>query len=200
MPATEGVLDRVVDYIQHRAPPSHPDGQPARGPVIQSGKSLLITARHTAQQCRVIALLGTRPHSRSRSRAPMHSLSQQQTRSVPIIDDQGDPRALQLTEHGLAGQGSGADCPWAGARRSRPAVFIPAMIAAPAQQDAMVKALLVPHISTTAPLAAEPTEMPMPSEEVSHVSPSVSCRSGTIWLMIENAAIMVGATARPSRK
>jgi hypothetical protein len=78
----------VVDHIRQRAPPGHPDGQPARVPVIQSGKSLLITARHTAQQCRVIALLGTRPHSRSRLRAPMHSLSPQQASSVPIIHGQ----------------------------------------------------------------------------------------------------------------
>lgn len=84
----EGVLDRVVDHIRRRAPPRHPDGQPARVPVIRSGKSLLITACQTAQQCRVIALLGTRPHSRSRSRAPMQSLSHQQASSVPIIQDQ----------------------------------------------------------------------------------------------------------------
>jgi hypothetical protein len=49
------------------------------------------------------------------------------------------------------------------------------------------------------PLTAEPAEMPMPSAEVTQASPSVSCRSGTIRLMIEYAAIMAGATARPSR-
>ena len=83
----EGVLDRVVDNIRHRAPPRHPDSQPARMPVIQRGKSLLITTRHGAQQHRVIALRGTRPHARSRSGAPIHHLSQQQTSSVPIIHD-----------------------------------------------------------------------------------------------------------------
>jgi hypothetical protein len=48
----------VVDDIRHRAPPGHPDGQPARMPVIQKGERVLITTRYGAQQCRVIALLG----------------------------------------------------------------------------------------------------------------------------------------------
>src|SRR5215467_7764138 len=84
----KSVLDRVVDHIRHRAPPGQPDGQPASMPVIESGKGLLITARHSAQQGRVIALLGPQPHTESRSRAPMHSLSQQLTSAVPIIHDQ----------------------------------------------------------------------------------------------------------------
>jgi protein-S-isoprenylcysteine O-methyltransferase Ste14 len=53
-------------------------------PVVQRGKSVLVTAGHGAQQRRVIALRGTRPHARSRSGAPMYNLSQQQTSSVPI--------------------------------------------------------------------------------------------------------------------
>ncbi len=83
----EGVLDGVVDHIRHRAPPRHPDRQPAGVPVIQGGKRLLIAARHGAQQRRVIALPGPWPHGRDRSGAPMHSLSQQRTRPVPIIQD-----------------------------------------------------------------------------------------------------------------
>jgi len=75
----------VVDDIRLRAPPGHPDGQPASVPVVQGSKRLLITARHGAQQCRVIAILGPRAHARGRSHAPMHSLSQQQASSVPIM-------------------------------------------------------------------------------------------------------------------
>ena len=53
-------------------------------PVIQSGKSLVVTTGYAAHQRRVVALLGTQPHGRSRSGAPMLSLSQQLTSSVPI--------------------------------------------------------------------------------------------------------------------
>jgi len=78
----------VVDNVGHRPPSRQPDGQPAGVPVIQSGECLFIATCHTAQQRSVIALLGTKPHTRSRPRAPMHSLSHQQTSSVPIIPDQ----------------------------------------------------------------------------------------------------------------
>jgi hypothetical protein len=54
-------------------------------PVIQNGKRILITTRHGAQQCRVIALPGLRVHVRCRSHTPMHFLSQQQASSVPIM-------------------------------------------------------------------------------------------------------------------
>jgi len=60
----EGVLDRLVDNVRRRAPPRHPDGQPARVPVIQSGERLFIATRHAAQQRHVIALPGPRPHAR----------------------------------------------------------------------------------------------------------------------------------------
>jgi DNA-binding HxlR family transcriptional regulator len=54
-------------------------------PVIQGGKSLLITARHGAQQPRVIAVICFPSHARNRSRALIHSLSQQQASWVPVI-------------------------------------------------------------------------------------------------------------------
>jgi hypothetical protein len=37
-PGEERVLDGVVDDIGLRAPPGHPDGQPAGVPVVQGGE------------------------------------------------------------------------------------------------------------------------------------------------------------------
>jgi hypothetical protein len=103
----EGVLDRLVDHVRQRASPGQPHGQPPGVPVIKHGQRLLIAPCYPAQQRRVIALprptglprrtgplrrwalLGrrsARPHARSRSCTLMHSLSQQQARSVPSSD------------------------------------------------------------------------------------------------------------------
>jgi hypothetical protein len=60
-------------------------------PVIQGGKRPLITARHSPQQHRVIALSGLRPHDRTRSGAPMLTLSQKQTHPVPIMQNKIQP-------------------------------------------------------------------------------------------------------------